>query len=63
MEVIAKIAAILLLFQIVTETILHIKDPKIDPDDSPAIRRLYIVWLIVRLGAGLLITAYLFLGE
>ncbi len=43
MEVVAKTAAILLLFQIVPETILHVKDPKIDLDDSPAIRRFYIV--------------------
>ena len=43
MEVVAKTAAILLLFQIVAETIFYVRDPKIDCDDSPAIRRFYIV--------------------
>jgi hypothetical protein len=63
MEIVAKTASILLLFQIVTETILYIRDPKLDLDDSLAIRRFYVVWLIIRLGAALLITLYLFLKD
>ena len=61
MEIVAKTAAILLLFQLVTETILYFRDPRLDLDDSPAIRRVYVVWLIIRLGASLLITTHLFL--
>lgn len=59
MEVVAKIAAILLLVQIVMETILYVRDPQIDLDDCLAIRRFYVVWLIARLGAALFITLYL----
>jgi len=61
MEIIAKIAAIVVSFQIVVETILYIRDPQIDFDDSRVICRFYAVWLTVRLGMVLFLTAYLLL--
>lgn len=62
MELLVKIAAIFILFHIVVDTIRQVREPLLglDRHEPQFVYRVYVVWLVVRLGAALLVTLYLF---